>query len=73
MPAATNARGEKLSKQTLAPEAMAQDAAKLLGDALAFLGQPRPATHAPAEILCEAVAAWNVGRIPRRLAQVVAV
>ena len=73
VPAATNLRGEKLSKQTLAPEAMAQDAAKLLGDALAFLGQPRPATRAPAEILCEAVAAWNVRRIPRRLAQVVAV
>ncbi len=73
VPAATNARGEKLSKQTLAPEAMPQDAAKLLGDALAFLGQPRPAADTPADILSEAVAAWNVRRIPRRLAQVVAV
>ena len=73
IPIAANARGEKLSKQTLAPEADAASASALLRDALAFLGQPRPAAHAPREILDEATRAWSIARIPRRLVQVVAV
>ena len=70
-PVATNARGEKLSKQTLAPAADGERAGELLRAALAFLGQPRPAAAAPARILAEAAAAWETKRIPRRLAQAV--
>ena len=72
-PVATNARGEKLSKQTLAPAASGERAGELLRTALAFLGQPRPAAAAPAQMLAEAAAAWNAKRIPRRLAQAVPV
>ena len=68
---ATNARGEKLSKQTLAPAADGERAGELLRAALAFLGQPRPVAAAPARILAEAAAAWETKRIPRRLAQAV--
>jgi glutamyl-Q tRNA(Asp) synthetase len=70
-PVATNARGEKLSKQTLAPVADGERAGELLRAALAFLGQPRPVAAAPARILAEAAAAWETKRIPRRLAQAV--
>src|SRR5713101_7513929 len=57
-PVATNARGEKLSKQTLAPAASGERAGELLRTALAFLGQPRPAAAAPAQMLAEAARAW---------------
>jgi glutamyl-Q tRNA(Asp) synthetase len=73
VPVATNSHGEKLSKQTLAPEALAARAPEVLRDALGFLGQARPAGGTPAEILSAAAADWSVQRIPRRLAQVVAV
>jgi glutamyl-Q tRNA(Asp) synthetase len=72
-PVATNAQGEKLSKQTLAPAAGSERAAELLRTALAFLGQPTPAAARPARILAEAAAAWDASRIPRRLAMAVAV
>jgi glutamyl-Q tRNA(Asp) synthetase len=55
VPAAIDASGEKLSKQTGAPAADAS----MLGRALAFLGQP------PAESLEDAVRAWDPARIPR--------
>jgi len=73
VPVAANARGEKLSKQTLAPGVGAARATDLLRSALAFLGQGKPAADAPADLLAEAARAWRAARIPRRLAQVVAV
>jgi glutamyl-Q tRNA(Asp) synthetase len=66
-PVATNHRGEKLSKQTLASPVDARHAGALLIAALGFLGQPRPASHTPREILGEALHAWDPGRIPRRM------
>ena len=72
-PVATNARGEKLSKLTLAPAADGERAGELLRSVLAFLGQREPGAAAPAALLAEAAAAWRVEQIPRRLAQVVAV
>lgn len=67
VPAATNERGEKLSKQTLAAPVDAGNPAPALREALRFLGQDVPAGDA-AEILAAAVSAWNVERIPRRRA-----
>jgi glutamyl-Q tRNA(Asp) synthetase len=66
-PVATNASGEKLSKQTLAPAVGGHHAADALLAALEFLAQPRPSSRLPREILGEAAARWDVARIPRRL------
>jgi glutamyl-Q tRNA(Asp) synthetase len=65
VPVAVNAAGEKLSKQTRAPDATAQD----LPRALAFLGHDPPAGIEPSELLAWAVRAWDVARLPRRRAQ----
>jgi glutamyl-Q tRNA(Asp) synthetase len=47
IPVATNERGEKLSKQTLAPPLDIDAAPRLLADALRFLGQDLPADLRP--------------------------
>jgi glutamyl-Q tRNA(Asp) synthetase len=64
-PVATNTRGEKLSKQTHATPVDADDAARMLGRALHFLGQPAPSSAIPREMLAEAAKRWDVSRIPR--------
>ena len=57
---ATNAAGEKLSKQTNAPAIDAARAPELLGNALEFLGLAKPpAGLAPAEILRFGQRLWN--------------
>lgn len=64
LPVATNAAGEKLSKQTGA----APSDARALASALAFLGHAPPASlaNAPArELLAWAVARWDLARLPR--------
>ena len=66
-PVATNARGEKLSKQTLAPAVRHEKAGELLRAALDFLSQPRVSSMLPAEILAEALCGWDCARIPRGL------
>jgi glutamyl-Q tRNA(Asp) synthetase len=66
-PVATNRRGEKLSKQTLAHPVSAVRAAELLASALDFLSQPPPSARVPREILAEALQAWDPARIPRRI------
>jgi glutamyl-Q tRNA(Asp) synthetase len=66
-PVATNARGEKLSKQTLARPVSAARAAELLASALDFLSQPPPSSRVPAEILAEALHGWDPARIARRI------
>lgn len=60
VPVAVNAAGEKLSKQTGAQPVDLAHPAKAIREALAFLGQP------PAADLDEAVANWDVSRIPRQ-------
>ena len=69
VPVATNPKGEKLSKQTLAaPVGRDRGSAALCG-ALAFLGQAPPAALDKAsvrELLDWAVANWRRERIPRR-------
>jgi glutamyl-Q tRNA(Asp) synthetase len=68
IPVAVNARGEKLSKQTLAPALDADAAGRVLNSALEFLAQPRAASGLPREILAEALPRWDPARIPRRAA-----
>lgn len=63
VPAAVNAHGEKLSKQTGAAALDLSSRERALHDALRFLGQ------APAEGLDQAVRQWNPGRIPQRRTQ----
>jgi len=63
-PVATNARGEKLSKQTLAPSVEGGDGALLLDDVLEFLGQERVGSRDPREVLHLALARWDPRRIP---------
>ena len=65
LPVATNAAGEKLSKQTLAPPADPAQATQLLREALAFLGQDLPVASSPSGILAQAALSWRVDRIPR--------
>ena len=68
LPIATNAAGEKLSKQTLAKALDRAQAGATLTRALDFLGQHTPADLAGAsarEVLSFAIAHWNRDRIPR--------
>jgi glutamyl-Q tRNA(Asp) synthetase len=62
VPMAVNRRNEKLSKQTGAKPVDEQPRERVVREALSFLGQPATSD------LDEAVAAWDVDRIPRRKA-----
>jgi glutamyl-Q tRNA(Asp) synthetase len=71
LPVATNAAGEKLSKQTGAPALDRSHPAPALVAALRFLGQPAPPAleRATARTVLEwASANWDRARIPRRRA-----
>jgi len=59
-PVATNAAGEKLSKQTHAPDAAPRD----LAAALRFLGMDAPEKAVPEELPAWAVRNWDAARIP---------
>ena len=67
LPAAVNAAGEKLSKQTLAPPVNARDPVPALVQVMAFLGQAPPAQLERAS-LCDfwdwALAHWSAQRVP---------
>lgn len=60
VPVVIDAHGEKLSKQTHAPDAEPGH----LRPALAFLGHPPPANLAPADLLSWALGAWDPARVP---------
>ena len=69
LPAAVNAAGEKLSKQTLAPPVDARDPVPVLARVMVFLGQAPPAQlgrASLAEFWHWALAHWDARRIPRR-------
>ena len=68
VPIATNERGEKLSKQTLAAPVNDGDM-RTIAAALRFLGQPVPAAGDAAQMLNAAVLAWDPARIPRESRQ----
>jgi glutamyl-Q tRNA(Asp) synthetase len=64
IPAATNAKGEKLSKQTHAAPVDPRRPAAALKKALEFLGQAVPAEAEAGALLEQAIAAWNPAAIP---------
>jgi glutamyl-Q tRNA(Asp) synthetase len=68
VPVATNDRGEKLSKQTLARAVGQERAPQTLRRALDFLGQSIPGGDSGAQVLAAATAAWDIRRIPRAAA-----
>lgn len=68
VPLMTNAAGQKLSKQTLAPALLLTRQAEVLAQALSALGHPPPADlHGarPAELLAWASAHWQIENVPR--------
>ncbi len=70
-PVVTNAAGQKLSKQTLAPAIGPADACLLIARALAHLGQAEPTGSGeatPAAMLAAAAKTWDPDRIPQRRA-----
>lgn len=69
LPVATNASGEKWSKQTLAPAIRMADAGAQIWGALDFLGQAPPADLRQGdlpEVWAWARAHWQLGRVPRQ-------
>jgi len=69
LPAAVNAAGEKLSKQTLAPAVDGRDPVPVLTQVMAFLGQAPPAQlhrEPLAAFWNWALAQWNTELIPRQ-------
>lgn len=63
LPLVTNALGQKLSKQTLAPALTGHANSRVLGEALTVLGHPLPAPllgAQPGELLEWAVAHWRI-------------
>jgi glutamyl-Q tRNA(Asp) synthetase len=69
LPAAVNAVGEKLSKQTLAPPVDARDLVPALTQVMEFLGQappPQLGRASLAEFWHWALAHWDAQQIPRR-------
>lgn len=65
VPAAVNAAGEKLSKQTGAQAIDPARPGRELARALAFLGQPAPEEAPADQILQVALRRWDVSLIPR--------
>lgn len=65
VPVATNAAGQKLSKQTLAPALSAENTVAVLNRVLDFLGQPVHAAPTAGRVLEAAIRAWNPSVIPK--------
>jgi glutamyl-Q tRNA(Asp) synthetase len=68
LPVAVNARGEKLSKQTLAPAIDRTNVVPALTAALRFLGQetpPQPEQAAVKDVWQWALQSWRMARVPR--------
>ena len=65
VPTAVDAKGHKLSKQTLAAAIDAANASEALAQALHFLGQTPAPSRRPAEMLALATRHWSVADIPR--------
>ena len=70
LPAAVNAAGEKLSKQTRAAPVDARDPVPALAQVMQFLGQSPPeelSRESLSGFWAWALAHWDAGRIPRRI------
>ena len=71
LPVATNAAGEKLSKQTGAPALRPDQAGRALAAALTFLGQAAPPDLARAglhDLWDWACQRWSIAAIPQKAA-----
>lgn len=71
VPLITNAAGQKLSKQTLAPALPETGRSAMLAQALTALGHPPPTELAgtkPIELLAWAAAHWQIENVPARSA-----
>ncbi|HEY3300187.1 MAG TPA: tRNA glutamyl-Q(34) synthetase GluQRS [Methylophilaceae bacterium] len=71
IPVATNAKGEKLSKQTLATSLVVEEKARLLHQALAFLGQnpPPPLQYEHISHIWQwAKSNWKIDNVPKQTA-----
>src|SRR4029077_20315228 len=69
LPVAVNAKGEKLSKQTLAAPLALNDARSQLCRALRFLGQEPPRgldSAGISDLWSWAIASWTIEKVPRR-------
>ncbi|MFC2996931.1 tRNA glutamyl-Q(34) synthetase GluQRS [Acinetobacter sichuanensis] len=64
LPLAMNDQGQKLSKQNLAQALDPNNASQLLKQAIAALGQAAVDLDSPHKMLAQAVAQWQVQRIP---------
>ena len=64
IPVATGQDGEKLSKQTLAPAIEGRQAARLLDQALRFLGQEPPSGLSQEDLWVWANSNWSAAKIP---------
>jgi glutamyl-Q tRNA(Asp) synthetase len=69
VPVATNAAGEKFSKQTLATPVDGADPVPALRAALRFLGQRAPNATSVDALLSEAASRWDRAAIPRARAR----
>jgi len=65
LPLAMNAQGQKLSKQNLAQALDIQHAPQLLLQAILALGQNPVDLDQPHKMLAQAIAQWDVSRIPK--------
>lgn len=66
LPVIVNAHGDKLSKQTHAKPIDTSSPVALIRQALHALGQPtHPGIHRPADLLTNAIDAWDTTSIPR--------
>jgi glutamyl-Q tRNA(Asp) synthetase len=75
LPVATNAAGEKLSKQTLAPAVSSASGVAVLVRAMQFLGQPVSGDVAQMSLTAFwdwAIAHWQMARVPGRQSSVLA-
>ncbi|WP_296279672.1 tRNA glutamyl-Q(34) synthetase GluQRS [uncultured Acinetobacter sp.] len=65
LPLAMNDQGQKLSKQNLAHALDTQNAPQLLSQAISALGQQSVDIDQPHKMLAQAVAQWDIQRIPK--------
>ena len=65
LPLAMNQHGQKLSKQNLAQALDLQKPSELLQQAILALGQPSIDLDQPYKMLAQAIAQWDINRIPK--------
>lgn len=65
LPLAMNQHGQKLSKQNLAQALDLQKPSELLQQAVLALGQPSIDLDQPYKMLAQAIAQWDINRIPK--------